>query len=140
MRLTALLAMVIVAAGSAAPIAAQNGLVAAAEQALAAWQAHDAAALVGGSSAVVLQIPGADPSAALGRAQAVELLRRHLERATERRVRIAAVREVDPGRGVVELERVYVIRGTTDERRDTVFLGFRSIAGQWRLVEVRTAR
>lgn len=118
---------------------AQSDLASAGNRAAAAWRAHDPAALVGRSSAVVLQIPGADPSAALGRAQAIELLRRHFHSASERRVQVAAAREVEAGRGVVELERHYVVRGTTDERRETVFLGFRLIQGEWVLSEVRTA-
>ena len=123
----------------AAPAIAQTDLASAADRAAAAWLAHDPPALVGGSTTLVLQIPGADPSAALGRAQAIELLRRHFHSAAERRVNVAAAREVETGRGVVELERHYVVRGTTDERRETVFLGFRLIRGQWLLSEVRTA-
>lgn len=118
----------------------QATLAAAGKSAEAAWQAHDAAGLVGRSPAVVLQLPGADPSAALGRAQAIELLRRHFQSATERRVAVAAVREREPGRGVVELDRVYVVRGTSDERHETVFLGFQFVNGLWLLVEVRTAQ
>jgi len=121
-------------------VASQGTLAEAAQRAESAWQSHDAAGLVGQSSAVVLQIPGADPSAALGRAQAIELLRRHFSSATEQRVAVATIREREPGLGVVELDRVYVIRGTTDERRETVFLGFRLTQGQWLLVEVRTAQ
>jgi hypothetical protein len=128
------------AAGGARGVAAQATLAQAARAAETAWLAHDAAALVGRSSAVILQIPGADPSAALGRSQAVELLQRHFQSATERRVTVAVVREVEAGRGFVELERRYVVPGTDDERRETVFLGYRAFAGRWLLVEVRTAR
>jgi hypothetical protein len=122
------------------PAAAQSGLVAAAESAARAWLAHDAAGLVGRSQAVVLQIPGADPSAALGPAQAIELLRRHFQSATERNVVVATTREVDAGRGVVELDRHYVVRGTSDQRRESVFLGFRLVRDGWILSEVRTAQ
>jgi hypothetical protein len=119
---------------------AQSALLDAARQAEQAWASHDAHALVGHSSAVVLQIPGADPSAALGRAQAVELLKRHFQSATERRVVVASVREIEAGRAVVELQRWYVVRGTADERRETVFLGFRLVQNRWLLGEVRTAQ
>jgi hypothetical protein len=119
---------------------AQATLADAARRAESAWQSHDAAALVGRSSAVVLQLPGADPSAALGRAQAIELLRRHFQSATERRVAVGAINERETGRGVVELDRVYVVRGTTDERHETIFLGFQFLNGQWLLVEIRTAQ
>ena len=122
------------------PLVAQGDLVAAGEAAARAWQAHDAAALVGRGQSLVLQIPGADPSAALGRAQAVELLRRHFQSAAERSVNVGTAREVESGRGVVELERRYVVRGTNDERRETVFLGFRLVQGQWILSEVRTSQ
>lgn len=120
--------------------ASQAALADAARRAESAWQRHDASALVGRSSSVVLQLPGADPSAALGRAQAIELLRRHFQSATERRVAVGAINEREPGRGVVELDRVYVVRGTTDERHETVFLGFQLINGAWLLVEIRTAQ
>jgi hypothetical protein len=121
-------------------LAAQATLEDAARRAESAWQSHDANALVGRSSAVVLQLPGAEPSAALGRAQAIELLRRYFQSTSERRVAVGAVSQREPGRGVVELERVYVVRGTEDERRETVFLGFQLQNEQWLLVEVRTAQ
>lgn len=140
MRLNLRLLVVLTVTGLAPGVAAaQADLAGAAQRAAAAWLAHDATTLVGRSSAVVLQIPGADPSAPLGRAQAVELLRRHFQSAAERRVDVAATREVEAGRGVVELDRHYVVRGTSDERRETVFLGFRLVQGQWMLSEVRTA-
>ena len=36
-----------------------------------------------------------------------------------------------------QLVRKYVVRRTTDERAETVFLGFRRVEGRWRLREVR---
>ena len=44
------------------------------------------------------------------------------------------------GRSVVELDRHYVVRGTSDQRRESVFLGFRLVQGEWILSEVRTAQ
>lgn len=141
MSVTRLLsALTVVVAFATVPALAQGDLVAAAAAAARAWQAHDAAALVGRSPALVLQIPGADPSAALGRAQAIELLRRHFQSAAERAVNVSTTREVEAGRGVVELDRHYVVRGTSDERRETVFLGFRLVQGAWILSEVRTVQ
>lgn len=141
MSVSGRVALVLALAGTAAaPVGAQSALAAAAERAAAAWMGHDAAALVGRSAGLVLQIPGADPSAAVGRAQAVELLRRHFHSASERRVNVVTTREVEAGRGMVELERHYVVRGTSDERRETVFLGFRLVQGEWTLTEVRTAQ
>jgi hypothetical protein len=75
----------------------------------------------------------------LARAQAAELLRRHWRTAVERSLTVAAVREVEAGKGHVQLDRRYVVSGTSDERRETVFLGFRRAAGSWELVEVRRA-
>jgi hypothetical protein len=125
------------AARAAAP--SQGTLPAAAEQARQAWLAHDPQALVGQSPSIVLQIPGADPSSPLGRAQAVELLRRYLRAVEERGLDVTVIREVEPGKGFVELTRRYVVAGTTELRRETLFLGFRLLAGRWGLVELRSA-
>ena len=118
---------------------AQGSLAEAAERVRQAWLAHDVQAVVGQSPSVVLQIPGADPSAPVDRAQAIELLRRHLRAGVERSTRVRAVREVEPGRGYAELERRYVVAGTTDERRETIFLGFRKPDVDWVLTELRSA-
>ena len=118
---------------------AQGSLAEAAERVRQAWLAHDVQAVVGQSPSVVLQIPGADPSAPVDKAQAIELLRRHLRAGAERGLRVSAVREVEPGRGYAELERRYVVAGTSDERRETIFLGFRKPAAEWVLVELRSA-
>jgi hypothetical protein len=75
----------------------------------------------------------------LGRAQAAELLRRYWRTAVERSLTVAAVREVEVGKGHAELDRRYVVSGTSDERRESVFLGFRRAEGTWQLVEVRRA-
>ncbi len=121
------------------PAAAQATLPEAAERAKQAWLAHDPQALVGQSSSLVLQIPGADPSSPLGRAQAVELLRRYLRVGEERGLDVTAIREVEPGKGFVELTRRYVVSGTSELRRQTLFLGFRVEAGRWALAELRSA-
>ena len=121
------------------PLAAQATLSAAADRAKQAWSAHDPEALVGKSSNIVLQIPGADPSSPLGRAQAIELLRRYMRPAEERGLDIATIREVEAGKGFVELTRRYVIAGTSEVRRETLFLGYRFQFDEWRLVELRNA-
>jgi hypothetical protein len=123
----------------AAPVAAQQSLADAADRARAAWLAHDARGLVGQSASIVLQIPGADPSSPLARAQAIELLRRYLRSVVECSVTVRTVREVEAGKGFVELERRYVVAGTSDERHETVFLGFRRMGDSWVLGELRTA-
>ena len=124
---------------AARPAGAQTGtLESAARAAREAWLAHDVTGLVGGSSGIVLQIAGAAPSSPVGRAQAEELLRRYLATGTEVAVTIVTVRAVEAARGFVELERRYVVRGTTDPRRETVFLGFRRVGERWELSEVRS--
>jgi hypothetical protein len=120
-------------------LAAQTTLPEAADRAKQAWLAHDAQQLVGQASTLVLQLPGADPSAALGRAQAVELVRRYFQPSEERGLDIATIREVEPGKGFVEVVRRYVVRGTTELRHETLYLGYRKIGNEWRLVELRSA-
>ena len=127
------------AIAAAALAAGQGTLPEAAEQARRAWLAHDPQALVGQSSSIVLQIPGADPSSPLGRAQAIELLRRYLRPVEERGLDVTVVREVEAGKGFVEMTRRYVVAGTSELRSETLFLGFRLQAGRWGLVELRSA-
>ena len=123
----------------ATPGQGQAKLSDAAGRAKQAWSTHDAQALVGQSSTIVLQIPGADPSSPLGRSQAIELLKRYLRPAEERGLDVAVIREVEPGKGFVELTRRYVISGTAELRHETLFLGYRLLGREWRLVELRSA-
>jgi len=138
-RLVPVLMTAAAALAAGTTVAAQSTLPEAAEQARQAWLAHDPQALVGQSPSIVLQIPGADPSSPVGRAQAVELLRRYLRAVEERGLDVTVIREVEPGKGFVELTRRYVVAGTTELRRETLFLGFRLLAGRWGLVELRSA-
>ena len=117
----------------------QSTLSEAAERAKRAWSTHDAQALVGQSSNLVLQIPGADPSSPLGRSQAIELLRRYLRPAEERGLDVTAIRQVEPGKGFIELTRRYVVSGTVELRHETLYLGYRLLDREWRLVELRSA-
>jgi len=123
----------------AGPLAAQGGLDSAAQRARAAWVAHDPEALLAGSPGVILQIPGAEPSSAIGRDQAGELLERFFRTSVERSVEVSVAREVEQGRGYVEMIRRYSVAGTTEERRETVFLGLRWWRDQWVVVELRVA-
>lgn len=123
----------------ATPAWGQEPLSDAAERAKQAWSVHDVPALVGKSSSIVLQIPGSDPSSPLGRAQAIELLRRYLRPAEERGLDATVIREVEPGKGFVEFARRYVVSGTTELRRETLYLGYRRVDREWRLVELRSA-
>jgi hypothetical protein len=120
-------------------LSGQSGLREAAERARAAWMAHQPAVLLERSPGVILQIPGADPSSAIGREQAGALLARYLRTATELVVETTVVREVEAGRGYVELLRRFRVVGTSEERHQTVFLGLRLVGERWVVVELRTA-
>ncbi|MEZ0334278.1 MAG: hypothetical protein ACAI18_09735 [Gemmatimonadales bacterium] len=109
----------------------------AAERARQAWLAHDAVALVADSPRLLVQLPGADPSAALGPEQAAALLRDFLAQAQEVECEVKAAREVEPGRGYVELQRSYRIAGTQDVRVQSLLLGYRQGKAGWVLVELR---
>jgi hypothetical protein len=124
-------------AGPTAGRAQDLGLTEAAERARRAWLAHDAAALVVDSPRLLVQLPGADPSAALGPAQAAALLRDFLAQAQEVETEVRAAREVEPGRGYVELQRRYRIAGTQDVRVQSLLLGYRHGRTGWVLVELR---
>jgi hypothetical protein len=119
------------------PLDAQATLADAARGAQAAWLAHDSQSLVGQGATLVVQIPGANPSAALERAQAAELLWRYQRTAVERDVRIHRVTELAAGNGLVELEREYAVGGTADVRRETIFLRYRQVGTRWELTELR---
>ncbi len=117
--------------------AQQRGLTEAADQARKAWLAHDAAGLVAQSPGLVLQLPGADPSTALGPAQSAALISDFLAQAQEVEIVVRAAREVEPGQGYVELQRRYRVAGTQDVRVQSLLLGYRLGPSGWSLVELR---
>ena len=132
--------ILMVSALALAPIvgrAQESGLDQAAEHARTAWLAHDPVALIAASPRLLIQLPGADPSVALGPAQAAALLADFLAPAQEVEVLVRAAREVDPGRGYVELQRRYRVRGTQDVRSQVLLLGYRLDPSGWNLVEFR---
>jgi hypothetical protein len=110
---------------------------AAAERARQAWLAHDAATLVANSPRLLIQLPGADPSVALGPAQASALLADFVAPAQEVETVVRAAREVEPGRGYVELQRQYRVTGTQNIRVQILLLGYRLEESGWSLVEIR---
>lgn len=114
-----------------------DGLGAAAERARRAWFTHNAAALVADSPRLLLQLPGADPSAALGPEQAAALVGDFLANAQEVETIVRAARETEPGRGYVELQRRYRIAGTQEVRVQGLLLGYRRTRAGWSLVELR---
>lgn len=114
-----------------------NALTQAAENARQAWFEHDARGLVAEAPRLLVQLPGADPSIALGPAQAAALLTDFMVQGQEVETVVRAAREVEPGRGYVELQRRYRIAGTQDVRVQSLLLGYRLLATGWRLVELR---
>ncbi len=118
-------------------LSAQVDLDSAVSRATDAWLVHDVYALVSGSDTVRLQIPGIAVSASLKPTQAARLLRRYLKPSQERTFTLQEVRRLAPDHAYAEVERYYVVRGTSEERAETVFLGFRLLEGTWRLREVR---
>jgi hypothetical protein len=133
-RILIFIALLVSPPGAAAQV---DDLKRAAEQARKAWFAHDAAALVAGTPRLLIQLPGADPSVALGPAQAVALLGDFLATAQEVETVVRAAREVEPGRGYVELQRQYRVAGTQNVRLQALLLGYRRGQKGWRLVEFR---
>ena len=118
--------------------AAQNdGLQEAAERARHAWLTHNSTALVADSPRLVVQLPGADPSVALGPAQAAALLRDFVASAQEVETSIRAARKVGDESGYVELQRKYRVSGTQDVLEQVLLLSYRRVSKGWLLVEFR---
>ena len=115
----------------------EGDLDAAAERAREACFAHNAAALVAQSPSLVVQLPGAEPSAALAPDQAAALLSDFLGSGQEVETLVRAAREVGPGRGYVELQRKYRVAGTQNVRVQMLLLSYRREGGAWTLVEFR---
>ncbi len=120
-----------------AAVAQRAALDEAAEEARAAWLEHDARRLVADAPRLLVQLPGADPSIALGPAQAAALLSDFMVQGQEVETLVRAAKEVEPGRGYVELRRRYRIAGTQDVRTQSLLLGYRLLRTGWRLVELR---
>ena len=109
----------------------------AAKRARQAWVEHNAAALVADSPRLLIQLPGAEPSVALGPDQAAALLSDFLEAGQEVETVVRAAREVGPRRGYVELQRRYRVAGTQNIRVQVLLLGYRRDQKRWTLVEFR---
>ncbi len=124
------------------PLLGQAGeLTEAAEHARAAW--HDQATRVMMEPAIRgirVQLPGADPSAALSQAQGAALLAEYLGGAEEVETAVRAARVVAAGRGYVELLRRYRVAGTEEIRAETILLAFSQEGDRWVLVELRITR
>lgn len=116
---------------------AQDQLDGAVRQAREAWLGHDMQALLATSDTVRLQVPGLAASNAMRPGQAARLLDQYLETAQEREFELVDLRRLAEDHAYAELTRSYVVRGTDEIQRETVFLGFRRVDGVWRLREVR---
>ncbi len=127
----------ILAAAPALGSAQGNDLDQAAEKARQAWFAHNTAALVAESPRLLIQLPGAEPSVALGPDQAAALLSSFLSNGQEVETVVRAAREVAPSQGYVELQRKYRVVGTQNVRTQVLLLGYRRSQGGWTLVEFR---
>jgi len=127
----------ILAAAPALVNAQGNDLDQAAEKARQAWFAHNTAALVAESPRLLIQLPGAEPSVALGPDQAAALLSNFLSNGQEVETVVRAAREVAPSQGYVELQRKYRVVGTQNVRTQVLLLGYRRSPGGWTLVEFR---
>ena len=110
-----------------------------ADRARRAWFGHDASGLVANSPRLVVRLPGADPSGALGQAQAAALLRDFLSPTQEVETAVRSAREVEPGRAYVELQRRYLVSGTREVRSQILLLAYRRGSGGWVLVELRVS-
>ena len=115
----------------------QSTLEEAVAEAREAWKAHNVAVLVSKSDTVRLHLPGVAMSAALKPGQASKLLGEYLEDAEELEFELRNVRQLADDHAYAEMSRVFVVKGTTEKRMETVFLGFRILAGEWSLREVR---
>ena len=111
-----------------------------AEGTRASWQRQDAHALVARSPQLVIQLPGADPSAPVERQQAGKLLRDFFERSEEVETVLYDAQELDNGWGLVEMRRRYRIKGTQDVREQLLLLSYRRSGKSWVLVELRVGR
>ena len=117
--------------------AQDSALTETAERARHAWLGHNPAALIAESPRVLIQLPGADPSVALGPAQAAALLADFLAPSQEVEVVVRAARQVETARGYVELQRQYRVSGTQDVLHQVLLLGYRLGRTGWMLVEFR---
>lgn len=133
----ALLMALMLGFAPAAAAAQSPALEAAAERARSAWAGHDVVGLLADSPRLLMQLPGTDPSGPLGAEQAAALLRDFLAQASEVEVIVRAAREVETGRGYVELLRRYRVEGTQEVRVQSLLLGYRESRAGWVLVELR---
>ncbi len=109
-----------------------------AELARRALASHDAAGLLGSSTRVLLQLPGAAPSAPVGRAHSKALLESYLSDFEEVTTELRGINLAGEKAGTVELRRSYRVPGTSGGVRiQSVLLAYQLIEGRWVLTELR---
>jgi hypothetical protein len=120
-----LTAAVAAACVALAPLRAQDldSLEATAHRVAAAWRTHDFGALVGGGGTLVLQLAGETPSGPLRPAQAAGLLAAFARGAEEVAVQVRVVRELDSGRGYVEIQRTFARGAGTPAQVQMIYVG-----------------
>ena len=123
----------------AAAAAAQDELDNAIEKARFAWLEHDIPRMLRGSDTVRLHLPGVAQAYSVRPAQASRILSGFLRLASELSLTLRDIRKMGEGHAYAELERRYVVRGTAEERIETVYIGFRRVGGVWTLREIRVA-
>ncbi len=114
-----------------------DSLLDAARRAADRWLHHDFTALVGTGEAIMVHLPGAEPSSPLRPSQAAALLRTFTDGARELDVTVDVARNVEPDRAYVEAQRLYQLEGTDVQHTQTIYFGFRKVGDSYRLVEVR---
>ncbi len=126
----------------AGPLLGQSeALAEAGEVARDAWQRQATAVMMEPATrGIRVQLPGADPSAALSRKQGAALLTEYLSGAVEVETTVRTARVVAAGRGYVELRRRYRVAGTEEIRTETILLGYREEGDRWVLAELRITR
>ena len=102
-----------------------------------AWLRHDYEELLASSDTVRLQFPEIGRQQGVPPAHAARVLREYLSSADEVSFELYQILTASEDHRYAQLVRKYVVRRTTDERVETVFLGFRRVEGRWRLREVR---
>ena len=128
-----LVALMLVPGGASA----QTELDRAVERARGAWLSHDIAALLHGSDTVRLRLREVARAESVRPGQAARLLERYLGWSKESSFRLHKVRRLAPDHAYAEMIRLYVVQGTSEVQKETVYLGFRLLDGRWRLREVR---
>lgn len=107
---------------------------------ITAWTAHDASGVLAGADSILLNLPGAQPAAPIGRKQAAALVRAYLAGTNEETLTLQAVRSTGTDRGFAELARRFRPVQGSASRTETILLGFRRYGAGWRLNELRVVR